>query len=115
MLRDEFRRFGPQSGDRLRCVVEIDREAVRFVVVCHEAEDVVIHVAEEMDFGLHAPVELRVGQSGVLVEEATVPAAHLMVGFHVSVLDIVLLQYLSRFFEQLVVDPGWYVPVVFGY
>jgi hypothetical protein len=105
MLRDEFSGFGPESRDRLRRIVEIDCEAVGFVVICHEAEYVVIDVAEEMDLGFYAPVELHVCQRRVLVEKAAVPAAHLVVGFHASVLNIVLLQYLRRFFEQLVVDP----------
>jgi hypothetical protein len=112
---NELHRLGPEGGDGGRRIVEVDGEAVGLVVVCHVAEDVVVDVAEEMHLGLHAPVELCVGECRVLVEETAVPAAHLMVGFHGAVLDVVLLEDLGRFFEELVVDPGGYVPVLFGY
>ena len=64
----------------MRGVVEVDGEAVGFVVVGHVAEDVVVDVAEEMDFGFDAPVVSCVFEGGVVVEEAAVPAAHLVVG-----------------------------------
>src|SRR5437667_2966525 len=50
----------------------------------------------------------------MLVEETAVPPAHLMVGFHVTILDIVFLEDLARFFEDLVVNPGGDIPVFFG-
>lgn len=81
--------LGPQGGDRVGGIVEIDRETVRLVVVLHEAEDVVINVAKEVHLGLNPPVVLRVGQRRVLVEETAVPAAHLVVRHHAGVLNLV--------------------------
>lgn len=76
----ELERLGPEGGDALRGVVQVDGEAVRFVAVGHIAEHVVVDVAEEVDLGLHAPVIPRVGEGRVMVEKAGVPAAHLVVG-----------------------------------
>lgn len=99
MLCNKFRGLGPQRRDRLRRIVEIDGEAVRLVAVRHKTEDVVINIAEEMYFGLYSPVVLYVCQRRVFVEEAAVPAAHLVVGFHASVLDVILFENLGGFLE----------------
>lgn len=80
MCGQELERLGPEGGDALRGVVQVDGEAVRFVAVGHVAEHVVVNVAEEVDLGLHAPVIPRVGEGRVMVEKAGVPAAHLVVG-----------------------------------
>lgn len=77
----EFQRLGPQGGDTLWGVVEVDGEAVGFVAIGHVAEHVVIDVAEEVDFGLHTPVVARVGEGRVVVEEAGIPSTHLVVGY----------------------------------
>lgn len=63
----------------MRTVVEVDCEAICLVVVLHEAKDVVVDIAEEVDIGLYTPVVLHVCQSGVFVEHSRVPAAHLVV------------------------------------
>ena len=81
MCGDEFLRLRPQGGNALRCVVEVDGETVGFIVVLHPAENVIVDVAEEMDFGLDAPVVADVFEGGVFVEHAAVPAAHLVVGY----------------------------------
>ena len=47
-------------------------------------------------------------------EEAAVPAAHLVVGDLVRVLDVVLLQDLDRLLEEIHVDPVWSGPVLGG-
>ncbi len=77
---DELEGFGPEGGDGLGGVVEVDGEAVGFVVVLHVAEDVVVDVAKEMDFGFDSPVVAYVLEGGVVVEKTAVPAAHLVVG-----------------------------------
>lgn len=64
----ELERLGPEIGYALGGIVQVDGEAVRFVAVGHVAEHVVVNVAEEVDFGLHAPVIARVGQSRVTIE-----------------------------------------------
>lgn len=82
-------------------------------MVLHPTENVVIDVAEELNFGLDAPVVLYVFQGWVVVEEATVPSAHFVVANFVGVLDVVFGEDLSGFEVEVVVDPGRGFPVVF--
>jgi len=105
MLSEEFGRLWPQRRYGLRGVVKVDRETVRLVVIRHEAEHVVIDVAEEMYLGFYTPIELCVLESRMLVEKTTVPPAHLVVGFQVAVLDVVLFEDFGGFFEEFVVNP----------
>ena len=70
-------------------------------MIFHPAEDVVVDVAEELDFRLDTPVVSCICERGVVVEHARVPPAHLMVGDLVPVLDIVFFQYLSRFVIEI--------------
>ena len=58
-------------------------------MVLHVAEDIVVDITEEFDFGLDAPVVADVFEGRVVVEEAAVPPAHLMVRFHSRILHIV--------------------------
>ena len=53
---EEFDGLGPEGGDGVGGVEDVDVEAVGLVVVLHVVEDVVVDVAEEADFGLDAPV-----------------------------------------------------------
>ena len=99
---EELDGLGPERGDRLGRVVQVDVEAVRLVVVLHVAEDVVVDVAEELHLGLHAPVVERVLEGGVVVEEAAVPAAHLVVGFFARVLYVVFAEDLGALFIEVV-------------
>ena len=81
MRSDEFLRLRPQGGNAVWRIIEIDSEAVGLVVVLHPAENIVIDVAEEVDFGLDAPVVADVFEGGMFVEHAAVPAAHLVVRY----------------------------------
>ena len=74
-------------------------------MVGHVAEDVVVDVAEEVDFGLDAPVVAGGGEGGVFVEHAAVPAAHLVVGGEVGVLHFLLFEDVGGFFEEVGVYP----------
>jgi hypothetical protein len=112
VLGNELDRLGPQRRDRLGGIVEVDGEAVRLVVVVHITEHVVVNVAEKVDVGLNAPIVLRVVQSRVLVEQATVPSTHLVVRDLVGVLDAVLLEDLDRLLVKVVVDPRRDLPVL---
>ena len=96
----------------MRRVVEVDGEAVGLVAVLHEAEDVVVNVAEEVNLWLDAPVVLHVFESWVFVEHARVPAAHLVVAQHVRVLNIVLLEDVCALDKQVMVDPAGDFPVL---
>jgi hypothetical protein len=111
---EELDGLGPERGDRFRRIVQVDVEAVGFVVVLHVAEDVVVDVAEELDLGLDAPVVEGVLEGGVVVEEAAVPAAHLVVGFFAGVLHVVFAEDFGAFFVEVVGDPGWGGPVFRG-
>lgn len=114
VLGNELHGLRPQRGDGLRSIVQVNREAVGFVVILHISEDIVIHVAEEVYVGLYAPVILHVCEGRVLVEEPTVPPTHLVIGYQAAVLDLLLLEHLARFLEESVVDPGGDGPVLFG-
>jgi hypothetical protein len=78
----------------------------------HITEHVVVNVAEKVDVGLNAPIVLRVVQSRVLVEQATVPSTHLVVRDLVGVLDAVLLEDLDRLLVKVIVDPRRDLPVL---
>jgi hypothetical protein len=76
----------PQGWDTLGSIEQINRETISLVAILHEAEDIVIDVTKELDFGLHAPVVAIIFKRWVLVEHAAVPPAHLMVGYLIGVL-----------------------------
>lgn len=103
--------FRPERGDGEGRVVQIYGEAVGLVAVGHVAKHVVVDVAEEVHVGLDAPVVVLVGEGGVMREEARIPAAHLMVGYLVGVLDAVVGKDGCGFGEEGGVDPGWCGPV----
>lgn len=115
VLRYEFHGLGPKLWNGLRCIIKVDGEAVGLVMVGHVPEDIVVDVAEEMHLRLNAPVILHVFECRMFVEEAAVPSAHLVVGFHAAVLDVVFLEDLGRFFEKLHIDPRGDRPVFLRY
>lgn len=82
MLRvgsQKFDRFGPQAGQCSWRVVDVDVEAIGFVVVLHVSEDIVVDITEKLDVRFHTPVVLSVLERWMMIEHATVPAAHLVV------------------------------------
>lgn len=111
----KFHRLWPEGLDAFWGVVQVYGEAVCFVVVFHVAENIVVYVAEEVDFGLHAPVVFCMGEGGVFVEEAGVPTAHLMVRNEISVLNTFLFEDLSGFRKEVIVDPWGDCPVFLRY
>ena len=115
MCGEEFFRLRPQGGNAVRRIVEVDGEAVGLIVVLHPAENVIVDFAEEVYFGLDSPVVANVFESGVFVEHAAVPAAHLVVGYHGAVLDFLLFEHLCGFVEEIAVNPVGNGPVFFWY
>lgn len=111
----KFHCLGPEGLDAFRGVVQVYGEAICFVVVFHVVENIVVYVAEEVDFRLHAPVVFCMGEGGVFVEEARVPTAHLMVRNEISVLNAFLFEDLSGFTEEVFVDPRRDCPVFLRY
>lgn len=97
VICEEFHGFGPEGREGLRGVVDVDGEAVGFVVVAHPAEDVVVDVAVEVDVRFDAPVVLHVFHCRVVVEHSRIPATHLVVGFHAGVSDFLLFEDLAAF------------------
>lgn len=108
----ELDRLRPQRWDGGWGIIKVDGEAVRLVVFLHEAEDVVVDIAEEVHLGLNAPIVLSIRQSRVLVEQAAVPPAHLVVGELIGVLNLVVQQELDGFLVEVLVDPCRHVPVL---
>ena len=74
-------------GDCLLQLFHGNGETICLVVPGHVHERVVGNVAEVLDIGLNTPVPVVLLQKFVLVEEARVEAAHVVVGFHASVHD----------------------------
>ena len=95
---------GPEAGERSRVVENVHVEAVLHVVVAHETEDVVVNIAEEVNLRqgqqelmqrwhcgghegrsyirLNTPVPIKFLETRMLVEETTVPTAHVSVADH---------------------------------
>lgn len=115
MRRKELLRLGPKRRDTLGSVKQIDRKTVCLVVVLHVAKHVVVDVTEELNLGFNAPVVAGVLEGWVLVEHATVPATHLVVGQLFAVLDALLLQHRRRLFDDIIVDPFGHIPVFLWY
>lgn len=115
MRFDKSLRFRPQGWHGLRSVVKINSKSIGLVVVLHVAENVVVYIAEEVDFGFDAPVVADMFQGRMFVEETAVPPAHLVVGDQVPVLDVLLHENLGRLFEEIEVDPSGDIPVFLGY
>jgi len=114
MICNEFLRLRPECRHTLRRVVDIDVEAICFVVILHPAEDVVVDVAEEVDVRFDAPVVLVFGEGGVLGEEAAVPTTHLVIGLLFHVLDALVDEEGHGFGVEVWVDPGRDGPVFLG-
>lgn len=111
MFSYELKSLRPQSRDALWCIVQVDRETVCLIVVLHVSENIVIDITEKVNFWLNTPIPADICECRVFVEEARVPAAHLVVRYHVSVLDLILSEYLCRLLKEIYIDPRWYVPM----
>jgi hypothetical protein len=105
----------PQGRYTLWRIVEIYSKSIGFIVILHPPKDIVVDFTEEMHFGLNAPIVANVLERRVFVEHATVPAAHLVVGYHRAILDFLLFQHLSRFVKQIAVYPVGNCPVLLRY
>ena len=68
VLGYELEGLGPESRNRFGGVVEVDGKAIGLVVVLHEAEDVVIDIAEKVNLGLDTPIVLHIGEGGMFVK-----------------------------------------------
>jgi hypothetical protein len=115
MISDEFLSLRPERRHAFWTVIDVDVEPVRFVVVLHPAEHIIVDVAEEVHVGLHAPVVLEVLEGRMFREEPTVPSAHFVVRDLGHVLDFLFFEEGNGLLKKVHVDPGGYVPVFFGH
>lgn len=81
MRGKEFGRLWPEGRYRFWCIIKVYVESISLVVVLHISEDVIVDVAIELHFGFNAPIVSYILQGGMVVEQTTVPATHLMVRF----------------------------------
>ena len=79
MSAEEFDGLRPERGDGFGGIVEVDVETIRLIVVLHIAEDVVVDVTVKVYFGFNTPVVLDMFEGRMLVEDAAVPATHLVI------------------------------------
>ena len=111
IVLDELLRFWPQRRNAVGVIVDVDVEAVRFVVVLHPSKDIVIHIAEEVDVWFHPPVVLDVLERRVLAEHAAVPPTHLVIRLLAHVLYIQRREQGHRLLVQVHIYPRRNVPV----
>ena len=117
MLRvvlDELLDAVPKSRDGLDIFVETEHEAVLLLILGHEAEGVVVDVAEELDARLDAPVPLVVHHQWLAEEEAGLEAAHVAVADGVAVDDLALGHVLADLLRLVLVDEIREGPVLLG-
>jgi len=105
MRVDETHRPAPQTRETARIIQNIHRETIFDVVVAHEAEDIVVDVAEVVDVWLDAPVEVEFEESWMAIEKARVPATHVTVGYHPAFADTDCTKVFERVHESTFVDP----------
>lgn len=104
----------PERRDGLKILVQAEYKAVLFVVFLHVSERVKGDVAEQLDAGLDAPVELIVEHQRVAEEEARLVAAHVTVTLRISVDDLAFLHVLTHGLGLVLVDPFGVRPMVVG-
>jgi len=66
----EFFRSIPERRDRLDVLIEGQSKSVELVIILHEQERVVVHVAIEVDSRFYTPLIVEVFEKLVSVEEA---------------------------------------------
>ena len=76
-----------------------------------EGERVIRDVAEEVDSGFDAPVVVVLLEGGMVVEEATVPAAHVAVRQHPAFADTESAEVVETVHVAGSVNPCWGGPV----
>lgn len=114
VIGEELGCFRPQCRQRLGVIVECDCEAVRLVVVLHVSEDIVVHIAKEVDIWFDTPVVSSVLKCRMFIKHSAVPSTHLVVRHHVCVLDALFLEDGGGCVEHAGVDPGRRRPMFVG-
>lgn len=104
----------PESGDGLDVLVQAKNEAVLLVVLVHEAEGVVVDVAEQLDAGLHTPVVVVVEHELLSEEETGLKSAHVAVADAVAIDDLFGSHVLAHLLGLLLVDVRRERPMLLG-
>ena len=102
MLVDKGSSSRPERREGASVIKDVHVKAILHTVVSHEAKDVIVNVAEEMnlgsgisdgswrndhgctDVGLDSPIPVELLQTWVFVKESTVPSTHVAVADHPS-------------------------------
>jgi len=79
VVLDELLGAVPKSRDGLDVLVQAQDEAVLLVILLHEAEGIVVNIAEELDRGLDTPVVVIAGEQRRSEEVSRVEATHIPV------------------------------------
>lgn len=112
MILHEGFRAVPEGGDGVAILVQTKDKAVFLLLLCHQAERVVVDVAEQLDGGLHTPVVLIVEHELLAKEETRLEATHVTITLGVAVDDLASLHVLSDLLCLILVDPLGVGPVL---
>ena len=104
----------PESGNGVDVLVERKNETVLLVVLVHDAERIVVNVAEELDGRLNTPVVFVVHHELLSEEETGLESAHVTVADRVTVDDLALMHILTDLAGLLLVNPLGEGPVLLG-
>ncbi len=104
----------PESGDGLTVLVETQDETVLLLLLDHDAEGVVVNIAEKLDGGLDTPVVFVVKHQWVAEEESRLKATHVTVAHRVAIDDLPGLHILTDLLGLVLVDPFGEGPVLLG-
>jgi len=95
----------PEGGNGINVFVQRKNETVLLVVLVHDAERIVVNVAEELDGGLNTPVVFVVHHELLSEEETGLESAHVTVADGVTVDDLALMHILTDLAGLLLVNP----------
>lgn len=110
---DERASARPERRKGASVVEDIHVETVFHVVIAHEAEDIVVNVAEEVDIRLNPPIPVKILEPWMLVEESTVPTAHVSIADHPSFPNSNGTQVFQAIHEPPLINPVRQGPMLF--
>jgi len=94
----------PEGGDSLDVFVQTEHKTVLLVVFLHEAEWVIMNIAEQLDARLNAPVVFVVHHQRLTEEESRLKTAHVSVADTVAVNNLALGHVLANLSRPFLVD-----------
>jgi hypothetical protein len=105
---------GPKGRNGVDVFVKRENKTVLLLVLVHDAEGIVVDIAEELDRGLNTPVVLVVHHEFLSEEETRLESAHMTVADGVTVDDLALMHVLTNLTGLLLVNPFRERPVLLG-